>query len=342
MLNGLIKPDSGRIQIRGRVGAIIALGAGFNPILTGRENIYVNAAIMGLTKRETDNKIDKIIEFAEISEFIDSPVRSYSSGMAVRLGFAVATALRPDVLILDEVLAVGDAAFRAKCFNTLAEFQKEGTAFILVSHDLRTVARLSQRAIYLKGGSIKYMGSTDECVAQLLSDAEQNNDSGGDYKTDWSKTYGSGRIKLVGARFLASDDNPTDTISAGDSLTFVIEYQQVAPVDSTILDIAIRDGDSIVYQETKKFSENCLGKNQQGGEFRIKFKTLPANVSCLDFSATLLDGHTAEIIDWKGNIPLQVKQSGSHHGSLILPTEWEAIPAAEVSISESEKYANIS
>ena len=108
MLNGLIKPDSGFIEVRGRVGAIIALGAGFNPVLTGRENVYVNGSLLGLSKKEIDGKIDDIIEFAEIGEFIDSPVQSYSSGMQVRLGFAVATAMDPDVLILDEVLAVGD------------------------------------------------------------------------------------------------------------------------------------------------------------------------------------------------------------------------------------------
>src|SRR5262245_27816341 len=150
LLNGLIKPDEGRIQIRGRVGALIALGAGFNPILTGRENIYINAAVLGLSKRETEDRLRDIIEFADIGTFIDSPVQSYSSGMAVRLGFAIATALRPDVLLLDEILAVGDGAFQAKCFNVLAEFQKQGTAFILVSHNMRIISRLSQRALYLK------------------------------------------------------------------------------------------------------------------------------------------------------------------------------------------------
>ncbi len=126
MLNGLMKPDKGRIEIRGRVGALISLGAGFNPILTGRENIYVNGSVLGLPTREIDAKLDEIVDFAEIGEFIDSPVQSYSAGMQVRLGFAVATALRPDVLLLDEVLAVGDAAFRAKCYDRLARHPRRG------------------------------------------------------------------------------------------------------------------------------------------------------------------------------------------------------------------------
>jgi len=118
LLNGLIKPDNGRIEIRGRLGALIALGAGFNPILTGRENIYINAAVLELSRREINEKVDNIINFAEFGEFIDAPVQSYSSGMVVRLGFAVAAATEPDVLLLDEVLAVGNAGFQTKCLNT--------------------------------------------------------------------------------------------------------------------------------------------------------------------------------------------------------------------------------
>ena len=162
MLNGLIKPDSGTIEMRGRVGALIALGAGFNPILTGRENIYVNGSILGLTKREITEKIDDIIEFAEIGEFIDSPVQSYSSGMTVRLGFAVATALDPDILILDEVLAVGDVGFRTKCYNRVYEVCKNA-AVIFVSHSMPHINRLCDRVMLLNGGSLEYDG--DSAVA---------------------------------------------------------------------------------------------------------------------------------------------------------------------------------
>lgn len=126
MLNGLIKPDIGRIEMRGRIGALIALGAGFNPVLTGRENIYVNSSILGISKREVRARFDEIVEFSELCDFIDTPVRNYSSGMSVRLGFAVAVVLmKPDVLLLDEVLAVGDAAFRAKCLNRIIELLKD-------------------------------------------------------------------------------------------------------------------------------------------------------------------------------------------------------------------------
>ena len=154
MLNGLIKPDTGRIEMRGRVGALIALGAGFNPILTGRENIHVNASVLGLSKHEIIAKIDEIIDFAEIREFIDMPVQSYSSGMAVRLGFAVASTLNPDILILDEVLAVGDANFRSKCWRRIGEML-QGAAVILVSHEAYAISRVCDRAILLDKGEVK-------------------------------------------------------------------------------------------------------------------------------------------------------------------------------------------
>jgi len=154
MLNGLIKPDEGRIEMRGRVGALIALGAGFNPILTGRENIYVNGSILGLKKAEIDAKMDEIIEFSGIREFIDSPVQSYSSGMQVRLGFSVAVnLLKPDVLILDEVLAVGDMAFRIKCLNKVAEISAN-CATIFISHEALQISRICHRVVWLKKGQL--------------------------------------------------------------------------------------------------------------------------------------------------------------------------------------------
>ncbi|HBJ36513.1 MAG TPA: hypothetical protein DDZ51_17525 [Planctomycetaceae bacterium] len=165
MLNGLIKPDRGHIEMRGRVGALIALGAGFNPILTGRENVYVNAAILGLTKKEIDEKLEEIIDFAEIGEFIDAPVQSYSSGMQVRLGFAVATTLKPDILLLDEVLAVGDRTFRDKCYHRVGTLLSSA-AVVFVSHDESSMRRISETAILLNRGRKIAYGNTDDIFKQ--------------------------------------------------------------------------------------------------------------------------------------------------------------------------------
>ena len=151
MLNGLIKPDAGRITMRGRVGALIALGAGFNPILTGRENIHINGSVLGLSKKEIDEKLGEIIDFAEIGDFIDTPVQNYSSGMSVRLGFAIASSLSPDVLILDEVLAVGDIGFVIKCLNRVRKLTSNA-AVILVSHNMQSISSFCSRVIFMDRG----------------------------------------------------------------------------------------------------------------------------------------------------------------------------------------------
>lgn len=169
MLNGLIKPDTGRIEIHGRVGALIALGAGFNPILTGRENVYINGSVLGLSKKELDEKIDEIIEFSEIGEFIDAPVQNYSSGMQVRLGFAVATAIQPDVLLLDEVLAVGDASFRHKCYHRINKIIKD-CAVILVSHSMDSIAAVSTAVGFMDHGKFSFFADTSEGI-QAYNDA---------------------------------------------------------------------------------------------------------------------------------------------------------------------------
>ena len=163
MLNGLIKPDKGRIEMRGRVGALIALGAGFNPVLTGRENIYVNAAVLGLTKKETDAKFEEIVEFAELGEFIDSPVQSYSSGMHIRLGFSIATSLKPDILILDEILAVGDAAFKVKAYARIGKILQD-SAVMFVTHSMTQLYRICDCVGIMEKGVLEMSKSIDSAV----------------------------------------------------------------------------------------------------------------------------------------------------------------------------------
>ncbi|WP_107666260.1 ABC transporter ATP-binding protein [Cyanothece sp. BG0011] len=157
ILNGLIKPDRGRIELRGRIGALIELSAGFNAILTGRENIYSRGAVLGFTKEEIDKKLDAIIDFSELEDFIDTPVVNYSSGMKVRLGFAVASQMEPDVLLLDEVLAVGDVGFRAKCFNSIYKMM-ENAAVILVSHSMPQIGRVCSDILVMDHGKSVFQG----------------------------------------------------------------------------------------------------------------------------------------------------------------------------------------
>lgn len=177
MLNGLIKPDEGSIEMRGRIAALIELGAGFNPVLTGRENIYNNGVMLGFTKSEIDNKIDEIIAFSELDDFIDTPVKSYSSGMKVRLGFSVAAQLEPDVLILDEVLAVGDVGFKGKSLKVIGEMINNA-AVILVSHSMPVINRYCNKGILLDKGKISIINDNIQVpINAYLKSFESNKNS---------------------------------------------------------------------------------------------------------------------------------------------------------------------
>lgn len=171
LVNGLIKPDGGKIKVRGNIGALIELGIGFNPILTGRENIYVNAAVLGFKRKQVDSLLKDIVDFCELPNFIDTPVKFYSSGMKVRLGFAVAAQLKPDLLLVDEVLAVGDFAFRNKCLKRLNEMKNEGVSFILVSHNQTYIMQFCERAIWLDEGRVRLDGNPVTVSSEYLSDS---------------------------------------------------------------------------------------------------------------------------------------------------------------------------
>ncbi len=170
IIAGLIKPDTGLVEVNGRVAPLIALGAGFNPILTGRENIYANMSILGLSKKEIDERFDEVLDFAEIGDAIDAPVRSYSSGMAARLGFASAIHTEPDILLIDEVLAVGDVKFKTKCYRKLHELRQQGTSFVMVSHSSHAIATVCESAVYLQKGKLILFDETITVINKYEDD----------------------------------------------------------------------------------------------------------------------------------------------------------------------------
>ncbi len=247
MLNGLIKPDKGRIEMRGRVGALIALGAGFNPILTGRENIYVNASILGLSKREIETKIDEIIDFAEIGEFIDSPVQNYSSGMTVRLGFAVATAITPDILLLDEVLAVGDTMFRAKCLQRIGKILSN-TSVIFVSHDQNQVSRICDKVLLLEKGKVVYQGSTCDGLSFYRN-----------INLTVMESYVFCVPSITSPLFSAS----VSRIIWGDNLEFILKFNANIEFDIGLFLIHLSNDNMFVSHAEVKFESVavCSGKN---------------------------------------------------------------------------------
>lgn len=214
MINGLIRPDSGSITIRGRTGALIELGTGFNPILSGRENVYINAAVLGMKKREVDRLFEEIVEFAELGHVIDDPIRSYSSGMRIRLGYAVAAHLRPQLLIMDEVLAVGDVGFRMKCFQHLRTLVQEGVSIILVTHAVGLLPRVASRVILFEKGRITYDGDVQPGIAryeECLAVREQPANA-----AEASPEFN--RPRLVSAQTFNASGQPQRDFQTGDSL----------------------------------------------------------------------------------------------------------------------------
>lgn len=164
----VLRPTQGRVYVRGRVAPLLAMGAGFHPELTGRENVFLNATLLGFTRRQIEERFDQIVAFAELQDFIDAPLRTYSSGMVARLGFAVATDQMPDILILDEVISVGDAAFQERCMARMQSFQENGATTLFVSHGLEQVRRMCQQVIWLDHGVVRFIGNTDEGVDMYL------------------------------------------------------------------------------------------------------------------------------------------------------------------------------
>lgn len=238
MLNGLIKPDRGAITIRGKLNAMIALGAGFNPVLTGRENLLVNGAILGLSRNQVREKTDEIIEFAEVAEFIDAPVRTYSSGMQVRLGFATAvTLIEPDVLLLDEVLAVGDFRFRNKCMSRIASILAR-TAVIFVSHQEAHVRRVCTRAMWLNRGKCEFSGDVPETLLRYGQESEP--DLGGQNYSDRRISYS---IKI-----------DHEEIDSGDSLKLCADIDSEIRIERVGVRVALRTAGEVPVAEW--FSSN--------------------------------------------------------------------------------------
>jgi lipopolysaccharide transport system ATP-binding protein len=198
MLNGLIRPDKGRIVMHGRIGALIELGTGFNPILTGRENIYNNGAVLGFSRKEIDRRFDSIVEFSEIEDFIDSPVQNYSSGMKIRLGFAIAAQMEPDVLILDEVLSVGDAGFKNKSMAKMRELI-DNTAVIFVTHSMSQIATVCTHALYLNHGQVTYFGNdVNKGIQQYFLDSrEEKSGITGSHNADIERIVINGRENTI-------------------------------------------------------------------------------------------------------------------------------------------------
>ena len=241
LIGGILKPTSGAVEVAGRVTALIEVGAGFHPEITGRENVVINGMLLGLGRREIEERMQEIVDFAEIGPFIDQPVKIYSSGMYVRLGFAVAVAADPDILLIDEVLAVGDEAFTRRCLDRLARMRQRGVTMVLVSHDLDLVTSFADRALYLDRGRIIIEGPADAVVARYRSDAAVGSSrddppqparEGGD-KTRW----GNGDVKIDGVELLVGEKG-SRLVAGGSPCCLRIRYSVHKPTEDFVFGVA--------------------------------------------------------------------------------------------------------
>jgi lipopolysaccharide transport system ATP-binding protein len=235
VLSRIVEPTCGYADIHGRVGSLLEVGTGFHPELTGRENTFLNGAILGMKRAEIESKFDEIVEFAEVQKFIDTPVKHYSSGMYLRLAFAVAAHLEPEILLVDEVLAVGDAAFQKKCLGKMGEVAEHGRTVLFVSHNMAAVRSLCHRAVLLQGGEKLMEGTASKVVDRYLQGGMTR--SAEAVFADPASAPGNDKARLAAVRILDESGNLADNVDIESSLTLEVEYRVLAP--GTVLNVSI-------------------------------------------------------------------------------------------------------
>lgn len=249
LLSRIMRPTRGRIEIHGRVGSLLEVGTGFHPELTGRENIYLNGAVLGMTRREIRRKFDEIVEFSEVERFLDTAVKHYSSGMYIRLAFAVAAHLEPEILIVDEVLAVGDAAFQQKCLGKMGTASRQGKTVLIVSHSLPVITNLCQRAILLEGGRVTAMGHPTDVVRQYLANVRSATG-----EVVWSSPEtapGTEMVRLQSVRIVQEGvDGPTADVDIAKEIAIQISYWNLIPDQQLYAALWLKDSNGVFVLST--------------------------------------------------------------------------------------------
>lgn len=309
MIGGILQPTSGSVHLRGRLAALLELGAGFHPDLTGRENVYLNASILGLSRRQTDRHFDAMVDFSGIEPFIDTQVKFYSSGMYVRLAFAVAVHVDPDILLVDEVLAVGDEQFQRKCLERIRGFQHEGRTIVLVTHGLDMVADFCDRAVVLEHGKVAVDGTPREALRALRADFESTRQE----EIERAENASEEPVKRLRARFtgvaLRSDSGALGhpTLKIGEGLTVAVELEATTPLEDWVIGVGIT---------------TPLGTPLFGTNTRLLGVRLPRHVGTGRF-----EFHLGQLALGEGDYSVQASMTGSDG------TEIDIVPvAAEFSV----------
>ncbi|MGH7380683.1 MAG: ABC transporter ATP-binding protein [Candidatus Methylomirabilales bacterium] len=336
ILSRITEPTAGRAEIYGRVGSLLEVGTGFDRELTGRENVYLNGAILGMRNAEIDRKFDEIVDFSGVEKFIDTPVKHYSSGMYVRLAFAVAAHLEPEILIVDEVLAVGDAQFQKKCLGKMGDVAKQGRTVLFVSHNMGAVRNLCSRALLLREGHIQLSGTTDDAIQEYLITTYSDNGAPYADLTERQDRFGSGNVRVVTFEARACADRFSPPRTGGDT-EFIVGYsaREEQPLLHLYVGITVTDtqGVNLISFSTGMTNSN-FRHSAPRGQVICRIKNLPlipgvywADVSIKDAQGqadyvsraariTVIDGGDSGFTD----LPK------SKWGSVIAPHAWELIP----------------
>jgi len=322
LISGIIKPTSGRVEVGGRVGSLLELGAGFHPDLTGRENVFLNGSIHGLKRAYVREQLDEIVAFAGLGERIDHPVRTYSTGMYMRLGFAIAAHIDADLLLLDEVFAVGDEQFQRKCFGKIFEFKQRGGTIVFVSHDASAVERLCDRAILLREGRVEFDGPTHEAIVryrQLLAGDRDPAERGAGLK-EW----GSGVARIEEVELLGPDGEQRTQFLAGEPLTLRLRVSAERPLAPPRLSLELRDSSGLLVAGSGRSTAE-LGWDRDTSELfaRFEVESLPLADGRFHLRLGLTDETGEQLYHWLDDaLVFVVYPGGEERGVVRLEGRW--------------------
>jgi lipopolysaccharide transport system ATP-binding protein len=326
----ILEPTAGFIETKGKVFALLELGAGFHPDLTGEENIYLNGSVLGLGRKEITRKLDQIVAFAGLGDFIDTPVKHFSAGMYVRLGFAIAVHLEPEILLIDEVLAVGDMTFQIKCWDKITELQQEGITIVLVSHDLDAVQKLCSRVIWLDHGQVRAQGAANEITTQYRN-AVLASLEGGRSKfrrgIAEGRRWGTGEAEILGVEFLDEKGDPRWTIRTGEAMVARIRYRASKKLDRPTFGVAIYRSDGVhINGPNTRLSGYDIDHIEGEGFIDYRVDALPLLPGIYQFSAAIYDYESIHPYDHHHRLYTFVVQPGGtteHEGLFQIPCRWE-------------------
>ena len=323
LIAGTAKPTSGTIEVEGRISALLELGAGFHPDFTGRENAYLNGSLLGLSRKKTEAAMPKIEAFAQLGRFFDAPIKTYSSGMAARLGFSVAVHVDPDVLLVDEVLAVGDEYFQHKCYAKIAEFRGAGKTIVLVSHDIGLIQRLCGRAIWLDQGRVAASGTVRDVATAYHLEVGERELRERALRGEVGGRTGSGEIEIVSAKVIGRDGLTQTLLEIGDPASFEIRYRNLSGVSDAVFGVYVYRDDGTGIYGTNTMLDDVAVPLRGEGVVRFAMDSLALLPGAYDVDVAATDRSDRHYDYHQKALNFRVVGSSREVGIARLPHRWE-------------------